>query len=119
MKLATGGAEIEARAVTHYSYDEGSQQAEEKNKETYNLVTKTTSGALLSNGEEKDVRTTVTSYNGQNDLGWKLRKPTSVTTDPTGLNLTSSTVYDENTGAVVEDGHPLVSRKALRKPPQN
>ncbi len=110
VKLSSG-EEVEARPVTHDYYNEGAKEAEEKNKETYNLVTKSTSGALLTNGEEKDRRETITSYNGQEDLGWKLRKPTSVTKEPGGLNLTTTTVYQENenakkekesTGAVVE-----------------
>jgi sugar lactone lactonase YvrE len=105
IKLA-GGEEVEARSVAHDYYDEGSQEAEEKNHETYNLVTKSTSGALLASGEEKDVRTTITSYSGQKDLGWKLRKPTSVGSDPAGLDLVHTTVYNETTGDVVETKAP-------------
>ena len=56
--------------------------------------------------EEFDVRTSTTSYSGQGNLGWKLRKPTSVTTDPTGLNLTHTTVYEATTGNVVETRTP-------------
>jgi streptogramin lyase len=105
VKLA-GGQETQARTVTRYYYDEGSKAAEEANHETYNLVTKRTTGALLANGEEKDVRTTTTSYSGQNYLGWKLRKATSVTEDPSGLKLTTQTVYDEHTGQLVETKAP-------------
>ena len=105
IKLSTG-EEVLARAVTHDYYDEGAKEAEEKNKETYDLLTKTTSGALLSGGEEKDVRTTATSYSGQNDLGWKLRKATSTTIEPSGLNLTTTKVYNETTGDVVETRSP-------------
>jgi streptogramin lyase len=105
VKLA-GGQGTQARAVTRYYYDEGSKAAEEANHETYNLVTKSTTGALLANGEEKDVRTTTTSYGGQNNLGWKLRKATSLTEDPSGLKLTTQTVYDEHTGQVVETKAP-------------
>ncbi|HEY5286439.1 MAG TPA: hypothetical protein VIJ50_04980, partial [Solirubrobacteraceae bacterium] len=107
-----GGEEVEARAVTHNYYDEGDEEAETKNKEGYNLVTKSTTGALLASGEEKDARTTITSYNGQNDLGWKLRKPTSTTIDPTGLDLTSTTTYNENTGQVVETQTPGANAEA-------
>jgi YD repeat-containing protein len=69
-------------------------------------VTKKTNAALVA-GKEEDLRTTVTSYGGQGTLGWKLRKPTSVTTDPGGLNLTTATVYQESapkesTGTIVE-----------------
>ncbi|MGN6373586.1 MAG: virginiamycin B lyase family protein, partial [Solirubrobacteraceae bacterium] len=109
----SNGTEVQARAVTHDYYNKGAQEAEEKNKEEgYNLLTESTSGALLANGEEKDTRTTVMSYNGQNDLGWKLRKPTSTTTDPHGLNLTAGTVYDPNTGEVLETQTPGANSEA-------
>ena len=98
----SAGAEVLARAVTHNYYDKGAKEVEEKTKETYNLVTESTSGALLSSGEEKDPRTTVDSYSGQENLGWKLRKPTSVTKEPGGLNLTTMTVYEPETGNVIE-----------------
>jgi sugar lactone lactonase YvrE len=105
VKLASG-AEVQARAVTHDYYSNGTKKeeeekkaAEEKNKETYNLVTKTTEGALLSSGKEEDKRETVDSYSGQGDLGWKLRKPTSLTKEPSGLNLTTTTVYEEQENA--------------------
>jgi len=106
VKLTSGGAWVSARSVTHNYYNEGAKAAEEKNKETYNLLTKSTEGALLGNGTEEAKREAVTSYDGQEDLGWKLRKPTAVTTDPSGLNLTTTTVYDSATGAVVETKQP-------------
>jgi tripartite motif-containing protein 71 len=120
VKLSTG-TEVQARAVTHDYYNEGAKEAEEKNKETYDLLTKSTSGALLSSGEEKDVRTTTMSYNGQKDLGWKLRKPTSVTTDPAGLDLIKTTVYEENskeesTGNVVETKAPAGTSEEVFPP---
>jgi DNA-binding beta-propeller fold protein YncE len=105
IKLSTG-SEVEAREVTHDYYNQGAQEAEEKNKETYNLLTRTTDGALLTGGEEKDVRTTISSYNGQKDLGWTLRKPTSVITDPAGLKLTHRMTYDPVTGNPVEVSSP-------------
>ena len=111
VKLSTG-EEVKARAVTHYYYDEGAEEAEAKNHETYNLVTKTISAALLSSGKEEDKRETITSYGGQEDLGWKRRKPTSVTTDPGGLDLTSSTVYNPSTGDVVEAQTPGANKEA-------
>ena len=115
IKLSTG-EEVQARAVTHNYYDEGAKEAEEKNKEIYNLVTKSRSGALLSNGEEKDVRTTVTSYSGQKDLGWKLRKPTSVTIDPAGLDLTSVHRIHETTGNVVVTKTPAGTSELVSPP---
>jgi YD repeat-containing protein len=95
------GTEASARAHSKYAYDEGAPEGE-----SYNLRTKATEGALLANGEETDQRTTITSYSGQEGLGWKLRKPTSVTTDPSGLALTHVTTYDKTTGSVVEAKTP-------------
>ncbi len=115
IKLADG-EEVGARAVSHDYYDEDAQQAEEKNHETYNLLTRSTSGALLASGEEKDIRTTITSYGGQKDLGWKLRKPTSVATDPAGLDLVRTTVYNETTGDVVETKAPGGSVESVYPP---
>jgi YD repeat-containing protein len=109
VRLSTG-EEVDARAFTDDFYDAEAEGAEEKNKESYNLMTSTTSGALLPYGYRRDVRTKIMSYSGQEDLGWKLRKATSVTTDPDvatdheGLNLTQTTVYDPTTGNVVETG---------------
>ena len=102
--------------MSHDYYDEGSQEAEEKNHETYNLVTKSTSGALLANGEEKEIRTFITSYSGQKGLGSKLCMPTSVATDPAGLDLVHTTVYNEATGDVVETKAPGGSVESVYPP---
>ncbi len=124
VKLSTG-AEVQARGVSHDYYDEGAKEAEEKYKEAYNLITRSTSGALLSNGEEKDVRTTTTSYSGQKDLGWKLRKPTSTTSDPAGLDMVHKTLYEEHenakkeiesTGNVVETKAPAGNSEQVSPP---
>lgn len=98
----TNGKKLQARSHTVYSYDEGAPAE----GGPYRLVTKMTQGALTESEGEQDVRTTVTSYSGQNGLGWTLRKPTAVTTDPGGLNLTRRTVYDPATGNVVETRAP-------------
>jgi DNA-binding beta-propeller fold protein YncE len=124
VKLSTG-EEAEARAVTHNYYNEGAKEAEEKNKESYNLITKSTSGALLASGEERDVRTTTTSYGGQGDLGWKLRKPTSTILEPATLDLVHKTVYEEHenakkeiesTGDVVEARAPAGNSEQVSPP---
>lgn len=115
IKLSSG-AEVQAREVTHDYYDEDAEQAEEKYGEEYNLLTRTTDGALLSGGEEKDVRTTIFSYNGQEDLGWKLRKATSTTVDPAGLDLVHTTVYDKNTGDVIETKAPAGTSETVYPP---
>jgi RHS repeat-associated protein len=100
VKLSSG-SEVEARAHTVYHYDEGAPSE----GGPYRLATKVTVGALFS-GKEEDVRTTVTSYGGQEGLGWKLRQPTSVTVDPGGLNLVQRTIYDPNTGNAIEKRAP-------------
>ena len=100
VKLASG-SETKARARKVYSYDEGAPEE----GGPYRLVTKTVSGAKYSGGEA-DVHTTTTSYSGQYNLGWKLRKPTSTTVDPAGLKLTTTTIYDSATGNVTETRSP-------------
>jgi len=99
VKLASGGEKL-ARNHVKYYYDEGAPGGE-----TFDLVTKTTDGAEYE-GKETDIRTTVTSYSGQENLGWLLRKPTSVTTEPEGLKLVRTTLYALSTGNVIETRQP-------------
>ena len=92
--------EAMARSLTKYYYNEGAptENPRTKAKETYDLVTKTQNYAELTsenNNEIVDVRTTKTFYSGQEDLGWELRAPTSVTVNPGSLNITSTMEYYE------------------------
>lgn len=96
------GALVSARRHVVYSYDEGAPAE----GGTYRLLTKVTEGAAIEGQAEADVRTSTTSYAGQNNLGWLLHKPTSATTDPAGLALTGTTVYDPASGDVVETRTP-------------
>jgi RHS repeat-associated protein len=98
----SNGKEVQARSRTAYSYDEGAPTE----GGPYRLVTKTTQGAQVEGEAEQDVRTVATSYAGQSNLGWKLRRPTSVTADPSGLKITHTTLYDETTGNVLETRMP-------------
>ncbi|HXB63700.1 MAG TPA: 6-bladed beta-propeller [Solirubrobacteraceae bacterium] len=107
VKLASG-SEVLARNHMVYHYNEGAPET----GEGYSLVTKTTDGAQYE-GKEADVRTTVTSYSGQKELGWTLRKPTSVTTDATGLDLTTTTEYNETTGNVIATKSPAGTSQAV------
>lgn len=100
VKLANGES-VSARQHSVYSYDEGAPEGG-----PYRLVTKATEGAQIEGKPEQDVRTTTTSYSGQSNLGWTLRAPTSVTTDPSGLKLTSTFIYDSATGNVLETRKP-------------
>ncbi len=88
-----------ARLHSKFFYNEGAPGGE-----TYDLQTKKTTLAQLSNEEEVEVRTTKTSYAGQSNLGWKLRAPTSVTSfGPEEAPLSkSSTEYNPTTGQITE-----------------
>jgi streptogramin lyase len=88
-----------ARLHSKFFYNEGAPGGE-----TYDLQTKKSTLAQLSNEEEVEVRTTKTSYSGQSNLGWKLRAPTSVTSfGPEEAALSKSTTeYNSTTGQVTE-----------------
>jgi RHS repeat-associated protein len=105
VKLAHGkektGEEVLARDHEQLFYNEGAPEGE-----SYDLVTKTIEGARTTSGEEFDKRETKTSFSGQNNLGWKLRKPTQDTTDPSGLDLTNTAAYEEETGNPTETTMP-------------
>jgi RHS repeat-associated protein len=60
----------------------------------------TTAASIPGKGEDLEPRVTETSYD------WTLRKPTEVIVDPTGLNLHTTTVYDKETGKVIETRQP-------------
>jgi RHS repeat-associated protein len=99
----TNGTKAEAREHTVYGYNEGAPSE----GGPYHLVTTMTDGAQIAGTEEAaSVRTTKTSYNGQGNLGWKLRKPTSITVAPSSLSLAHTMVYEAATGNVVETSTP-------------
>jgi tripartite motif-containing protein 71 len=106
----SAGSEVQARNLVKHYYDEGSPEGKE-----YGLVTRTIDSALV-NGKEEEPRTTRTYYSGQQGLGWKLRKPTSVVTDPAGLDLVQTSVYNETTGSVVETKSPGGSVESVYPP---
>jgi RHS repeat-associated protein len=96
-----GGTQVQARDHKQYYYNEGAPAE----GGPYGLPTKTTEGAEYS-GKEEDVRETTMSYAGQENLGWKLHKPTSVTANPKGLKLTHTTFYEASTGEPKETVMP-------------
>jgi YD repeat-containing protein len=117
------GKVVQARAHTQYTYDERTPGNEVhpawvsggwRNAEVpHRLLTSTTEGAQVQGGGEEDVRTIKDSYSGQEGLGWKLHKPTSVTTEPQpGKTSTRTTVYDPNTGDVIEATKPAGNVKS-------
>ena len=96
-----GESEVLARNHEEFFYDQGVPKEKPYSEETFDLVTETSDLALGANREDLEVRTTKTSYSGQSNRGWKLREPTSVTVEPkdtanpNGLNLTRTTLYNE------------------------
>jgi RHS repeat-associated protein len=118
VKLAVGkegktNEEAQAREHTSYHYNEGAPTE----GGPYHLVTKTIDSAEIASKEEFDTRTTEMSYSGQGGLGWKLRKPTSVITDPGGLDLVHTTEYNSSTGDVIETKMPAAAGKDAKVPP--
>lgn len=111
VKLASG-TQTEARTHTVYSYNEGAPAT----GGPFHLVTKTMQGAELTGGEEVDIRTSTSSYSGQEDLGWKLREPTSTATDPAGLDLVHKTLYEKSTGNVIETRTPGGNSESVYPP---
>jgi RHS repeat-associated protein len=111
VKLSSG-TEVKARDYKQYSYDEGAPAE----GGPYRLLTKQTDGAQYS-GKEQDIRSTTTSYSGQENLGWKLRKPTSITADPSALKLTHTIKYEAATGNTIETNTPAASGHDATVPP--
>ena len=91
-----------ARGHTQYTYDQGLPSGDAPER----LITTQTEGASISGQPDADVRTTTDAYSGQSNLGWTLRQPTSVTTDPSGLKLTHSYTYDAATGIQTDSIQP-------------
>ncbi len=109
--------ETEARNRTEYFYNEGAAPVEAETGEKYGLLTKTIDSAQTSSGELFDARTTTSSYGGQSNLGWKLRRPTSTTIDPNGLALTHTTTYEPETGNTLTTTTPAGTSKDIGIPP--
>jgi len=98
------GDQAQARQHTTTAYDESAPTGG-----PYHLATTTKVGArVVGTASDVDVRTTTTAYDGQSNLGWTLRQPTSVTVDAVtgGLNLKTTTLYDAATGLVTETRTP-------------
>jgi RHS repeat-associated protein len=97
------GAQVKARKHVRFFYDEGAPAE----GGPYRLVTKSIEGAQVTGGEnEQEPRTITNSYSGQENLGWKLRAPTSTTTTVHGKELVSKTQYEASTGNVIETQTP-------------
>jgi RHS repeat-associated protein len=97
-----------ARAHTTTAYDEPPERPD--GVERLHLPTTITVGAQLSTGgPDIDQRKTKLSYLGENGKGFTLRKPTSTTVDPGGLNLTTKTVYRAD-GLISESRMPAANQ---------
>jgi RHS repeat-associated protein len=111
VKLAQGkekaDEEVLAREHMKYDYNEG----DPSEGGPYDLVTKTIEDAQTASKEEFDKRETTTAYSGQENIGWKLRKPTSVTTNPSGLKLTHTILYEPSTGEMSETRMPANTKE--------
>jgi RHS repeat-associated protein len=89
VKLPSTGSQACRRQHTTTTYDEGLGG-------DYHLPTTTTEGARATtaqNDSDTDVRTTKLDYSGAN--GVAVRKPTTVTVDPSGLNLQTRFSYNQ------------------------
>lgn len=99
--LANGDIVV-ARGHAVVEYDQGAPDAEPYHLETTRRAGARPAGAAA----DLDVRTVVTRYDGQAQLGWRLRQPTSVVEDPGGLAVTTVSLYDQATGALLETRLP-------------
>jgi RHS repeat-associated protein len=96
-----GGGQVLAQTETSYLYDQGNPGG---SAATHLQTTQTVSDTW---GEDTSRMTTYQySDTAQGNLGWTLGQPLSVTTDPTGLDLVNTTLYDPTTGAVTETRQP-------------
>lgn len=102
------GPFIRARAHSHTDYDEGAPGGG-----TFWLPTTTTATAFnLATGTDIDARVTKLEYafdidgdatiEADEDYGWDFGTPVRTIVDPTGLNLKTTTLYDTDTGALIE-----------------
>jgi RHS repeat-associated protein len=98
VRLEATGAVEQARLLRTILYV---NPAPPSGEPAYHLPTSETTGALLSNGEVKDKRSTKTVYK------YELRKPIETIDDPEGSAETKSvTVYDKDTGLPTEMRQP-------------
>jgi RHS repeat-associated protein len=91
------GSHVRARRHVVSSYDQGAPST----GGPYNLLTRQTVGARVAGqSSDQDVRMTEYQYD------WALRKQTKQITDPSGLALATTTLYDSALGVPVEARQP-------------
>lgn len=114
VRLANG-TEVKARAHTQTTYDDGTEPGHPT--DVYNqpialhLVRTVTTGASLSPDavatDETDKRVSEIRYwLGTDYTGWTYRQPMQTITDPTGLAITNTTLYDAASGRVTQSRMP-------------
>jgi RHS repeat-associated protein len=97
-----GALEI-ARDHNAYTYDAGAPNSDKNaSGNPYLLKTSETTsasvGSTVPGTSTADSRTTEYTYaNGSDDTGWTLGEPLQTITDPSGLDIVSTTAYNENT----------------------
>ena len=96
IRLANG-TEEETRNHEKFSYNE-----EAPSGETHDLVTQATEWTETAAKTILGKHETLTSYNGQEKLGWKLRKPTLVTSVVEGHTTSKAESYEKETGNPIE-----------------
>lgn len=99
------GTVTAARQYTTTSYDTGNEPGHPATPTTLHLPVTVTTGASQSADtvitNPADVRETDTHYwLGTDYTGWTYRQPMQTITDPNGLAITSTTIYDPATGRV-------------------
>lgn len=96
------GRSVTGRAHVGFTYDENAPGGG-----AYGLLTTERKG-FRPDGEtaDADVRTTRFEYSGQSDLGWRLRAPTAIVSDPGGLGVRHTRLYDPATGQTTETRNP-------------
>ena len=96
------GTEEIARDHTAYVYDTGAPNSDKNAGGTpYRLQTSVTSsasvGSTIPGSSTADSRTTEYVYaNGSDETGWTLGEPLQTVTDPSGLDIVSTTAYNED-----------------------
>ncbi|HST39362.1 MAG TPA: hypothetical protein VLK58_07625, partial [Conexibacter sp.] len=115
MKIRDTGQVVQGRTRTINDYDNGRPT----DGQTYNLPT---SRSVLAYYEEGGVNVqadiSVTRYDyhydlaggGRSNRGWQLRRPTRIITDPGGLNLATSYIYDDTLPLLRERRMPAYDR---------
>jgi YD repeat-containing protein len=107
----------QVRDLTTYTYDQGAPNNDvAADGLPYQLVTNETESASIGAGipgtANDDPRTTTSAYsNGSDNTGWTIYQPMKMVTDPSGLAITKTTKFNENSG--LYGGNPLVTSACM------